>query len=373
MRLSFLLSLALFVSNLLMLADRPTKSAAGLQPLDDRSAILPPIRAGSLALYPIVALDPRPEDDVLALDEAMQARLVRVTEVEPARVDGLYFANAADRPVFVLAGEVIVGGNQDRVVATTAVIPPHSSQVVPVRCVEHGRWSGSTGDFTTAYRLAHDRLRGTAAYAEQTDVWHEVARANNAHFTTNPTDSYRDLADLQPLYARQLEERVVHGLAWIPIADRRRMIGYTVAYNGQVAAVDTFRSPVLFAKLERKLLHAYLADAADLPDDGSAPPDVAAVRVFIDDAKRGAAERAFSTEASRTFVQRGSLASTSQVELGDRHLYANYLGNHRITRTAPAAPSEPGTWTCDRHLYPGYLGNARLNEECRRPRADNFE
>jgi len=358
-RLTSLCAASLLLYNLYAL-DRPTEP----RPLDDHAALLDPIQLDNLTLIPIVTLDRAsdrpPADDVLSLDEAMAERLLAIRELPGGRVDALSFGNAADRPVFVLAGELILGGKQDRVIAANAVIAPHSTQTLAVRCVEHSRWTGDSDGFVSAGRLAHDRLRGSAAYADQEDVWDEVARANAEHFTTNATDTYRDLAELQPATTARLEARVDDALAALPEADRARMIGYAVAYNGEVAAVDRFRSPALFGKLERKLLRAYLAEAREQPVTSTRAPCSHAVASFIANAEHGEAERVIGTAASTTMIQRGTRTASSQVVLGDRHLYSNYLGNVRVRR-------EPARqWGCERHLYPGYLGN-HAHDSCWQP------
>ena len=362
MRSTFVCVLTLLICNLAVeLSKQPPLPVE--QALDDDSSLLAPIEVGALTLFPIVANTPADAPVVLTLDEAMRTHELRIREVDGGRVDTLAFANASDHPVFVLAGEVILGGKQDRVVATTTLIPPHTTQPVPVRCIEHGRWQGSSDDFTTAETLAHDRLRGTATYAAQGDVWAEVQKLNNANATTNDTDTYRTLAIRQATDAQADEREIDAALADLPVADRARMIGYAIAYQGEVAAVDKFASRDLFRKLERKLLRSYIAQAIEYPDAIAKAPCIHAVRDFVANAKRGEEERAFVTNLASTLVKRGTVSSTSWLDAGDRHLYANYLGNSRIAQPAPRQASE---WTCDRHLYPSYLGNAQ-SAECRTP------
>lgn len=293
--------------------------------LPDGSELLAPIQIDNLTLIPIVATDRTGSTDVLTLDEAMQDRRLRVSELAE-RAGALEFANAADQPVLVLAGELLLGGKQDRVVATSALIPPHSTRAIPVRCVEHGRWSGGD-DFISAGRLAHDRLRGIAAYARQSDVWSEVARANHAHFTTNETDTYRNLAELQPAATDTLEARVYLALAELPETDRDRMIGYAVAYNGELATVDRFASPVVFGRLERKLLRAYLAEAIERRTDDTSdgrPPCIHAVREFIVNAQRGSFQQLFANSSWPTLIRRGTRVASSFVQRGDEPTFASF-------------------------------------------------
>lgn len=295
----------------------PSPSGPGDPALSDHTALLAPIQVDSLTLTPIVATRAvtGADEPLLVLDEAMAARQVKIREVADGTVNSLSFVNQAPHPVFVLAGEVIIGGKQDRIIGRNTVIPAHTTQEVPVYCVEHGRWTGETKEFSTARALAHGRLRGQASYAAQSEVWHEVAAKNVARRTSNASDTYRRVAQQQSdgtLAA--MEKRVGDALARVPDADRDRMVGYAVALNGQVATVDVFGSPALFKKLETKLVRSYLTEAIDIAANKDArPPTAAQVKAFMADADKAAEQRSYDTEAAETKVNKGERAFKTKV------------------------------------------------------------
>jgi hypothetical protein len=340
-------------------------------------AFLAPIQIEGLTLIPIVeTAASEPAQDVLVLDEAMRTKLVTIREVDGGRVDQLELTNRSDQPLFVLAGEIILGGKQDRVIAANTVIPAKTTQAVAVFCVERGRWDNSSTEFTTAEALAHNRLRGNASYDAQGDVWDEVNVSNSRQRTTSSTDTYRTIAVQQRDGAyRSLEDRVYAALGGIPVADRARMIGYAIALDGNVTAIDLFRSSRLFAKLERKLVRSYLAEVVGwTPVAAAKAPSIQAIKDFMANADRAAVERSYETTLSATRIKRGTLADNANVQLktsrGDRHLYSNYLGNNPgasrrdrrpdVSSDRHLYPSYLGN--ADRHLYPGYLGNAPGNQ-----------
>ena len=318
---------AILLATTTALADAPKSPPAARDPaaLSDRTALLAPIQVDSLTLTPIVATigatpgaTPGPEagnEQLLVLDEAMSARQVKIREVSDGAVNSLTFVNTAPHPVFVLAGEVIIGGKQDRIIGRNTVIPANTTQEVPVYCVEHGRWTGESKEFATARALAHGRLRGQASYAAQQDVWNEVAAKNVARKTTNGSDTYRRVAQQQSdgtLAA--MEKRVDEALAKLPPADRERMVGYAVALNGALATVDVFGSPALFKKLETKLVRSYLTEAIDIrarPD--ARPPTAADVKAFMSDADKAAERRSYDTPAAETMVNTGERAFKAKV------------------------------------------------------------
>jgi hypothetical protein len=285
--------------------------------LSDRAALLAPIQVQSLTLTPIVATGTatKDEDQLLVLDEAMAARQVKIQEIADGSVNSLTFVNKAGHPVFVMAGEVIIGGKQDRIIGRNTVIPANTTQAVPVYCVEHGRWTGETKEFTTAKALAHGRLRGKASYAAQQDVWNEVSAKNVARKTTNSSDTYRKVAQQQSDGTlAEMEKQVGAALARIPAADRSRMVGYAVALNGAVATVDVFGSPELFKKLETKLVRSYLTEAVDIAAARDVkPPTTADVKKFMADADKAAEEKSYDTSAAETVVGSGAHASKAKV------------------------------------------------------------
>ncbi|HEX2691879.1 MAG TPA: DUF6569 family protein [Kofleriaceae bacterium] len=306
--------------------------------LSERTALLSPIQVGSLVLTPIVATTAtgdRKEDNLLVLDEAMAANQVRIKEIAEGNVNSLLFVNTAEHPVFVMAGEVIIGGKQDRIIGKNTVIPARTTQEVPVFCVEHGRWDGKTKEFTTAKALAHGRLRGQANFAAQQEVWNEVAAKNKTRKTQSASDTYRKVAQQQSDGTLStMEEQVDAALAKLPSTDRARMVGYAVALNGAVATVDLFGSPALFKKLETKLIHSYLTEAVDLTAQKNAkPPSAADVRSFMFDADKAAENKSYDTAAATTVIKSGEHASKAKV---DEKPKAGHAAPGAATPPAPA-------------------------------------
>ena len=313
-------SLVLLLATTTALADPPSPPPqAGKDPsaLSDRTATLAPIQVDSLTLTPIVATDQTDAtgDQLLVLDEAMATRKVTIKEISDGNVNSLTFVNKAQQPVFLLAGEVIIGGKQDRIIGRNTVIPANTTQEVPVYCVEHGRRTVETKEFASARALAHGRLRGKASYAAQQDVWNEVAAKNVARKTVTPSDTYRRVAQQQSDGTlATMEKQVEAALTKIPAADRSRMVGYAVALNGSIATVDVFGSPALFKKLETKLVRSYLTEAVDLrARPNLKPPSTADVKAFMSDADKAAENKSYDTGAADTMVNRGERAYKAKV------------------------------------------------------------
>ncbi|MCW5801598.1 MAG: hypothetical protein KIT31_04370 [Deltaproteobacteria bacterium] len=309
--------------------------------LSERATMLAPIQVESLTLTPIVAakaVDPKTDPEVIVLDEAFAQKVVAIREKDSESVNELTLQNRSDRPLFVLAGEVIIGGKQDRIIGTNTVIPAKTTQTVPVFCVEHGRWDDSGKEFTTAKALAHGRLRGKANFAAQGEVWAEVSTSNKSHVTENGTDTYRKIAEKQTTAGGlgKSEKLVEEALAKVPAAQRAQMIGYVVALNGKVATVDMFTSPALFKKLEAKLVKSYLTEAVGVtPVKGIVAPTSKDVKDFIADAEKAKTEKSFENGASITNRYSGARTGKSSVTLKAK---VNFSDNAAHPAPPAAAP-----------------------------------
>ena len=298
--------------------EHPQKIVPTRPLLDANAALLDPIQVGSLTLTPIIATDagmPKHDVEVLTLDEAFTQKVVAITE--QGSVNNLTLTNKDQRPLFMLAGEVIIGGKQDRIIGQNTVIAGNTTQSVPVFCVEHGRWGGSTDEFTSGKALAHGRLRGKANFAGQQAVWNEVSEKNAERKTTNATDTYRDVAAQQSNGTLAASEtQIATGLAKIAAAERARMIGYIVALNGKVATVDRFSSPRLFTKLENKLVRSYLTESVDVVAvPNIQPPTTVDVQSFMSDADKATQEPAYESSEATTAHYLGKRAAKAQVDL----------------------------------------------------------
>ncbi len=102
-----------------------------------------------------------------------------------AVVAELVVRNTSARPRAVLEGDLFVGGRQDRTAADTTVLGAGESRVLPVRCVEHGRWSGGVDHRATAmrtpYSVRYGSRAGTTARPDQGEVWERIARLERRH------------------------------------------------------------------------------------------------------------------------------------------------------------------------------------------------
>lgn len=98
--------------------------------------------------------------DFVTLDEALDKGFLSITELDDTgSVPELRVTNKSDRKVLMLDGEKLVGAKQNRVLNVTVLIAAQSETIIPVSCVEQGRWSYRTREFGSAHRAKSADLK----------------------------------------------------------------------------------------------------------------------------------------------------------------------------------------------------------------------
>ena len=297
---------------------------------DQELQVLAPVSYKNLTIFPVRGRDLQGSDAYITLDEGTKAGTVVITErsssqsarIMPhanavpqaqrqnvvysgggASVNELALVNRSGKKLLLLAGEVIVGGKQDRIVQEDRLIPPVSVPIaLNVFCVEHGRWTPRTASyssgggsaarapvvaapdeapakFSSLGAVAHPKLRAAAQDKKvQGEVWKEVSENNAKLGTSNGTDTYQEVYKSGRIgaqmddYLRTLEREVL----------QPGVVGVVVARNGKAVWSDVFASQRLFAAYWPKLLKSYVVDALGDVRDESRPTVAEASRYLRD-------------------------------------------------------------------------------------------
>jgi hypothetical protein len=91
------------------------------------------------------------------LEEALSKGSVIVHET--GNVRELKIENTGTEPVFIQFGDLVKGGQQDRVLTTSLLIPPRSGQIaIGAYCVEQGRWNSRGTEDVTKFSASNAQL-----------------------------------------------------------------------------------------------------------------------------------------------------------------------------------------------------------------------
>ena len=219
----------------------------------------------NLTLFPVVAPGVRRPNVDLPLDKAVAMGLIGISELEESEVNRLRVKNKAKSPVFVMAGEMLRGGKQDRIVGSDLVLPPGADLIIPVFCVEHGRWSGAGGGFSAGHSLAGSDIRGAAggggrAGGGQSAVWSKVAEQQQRLRAPSPTGALKSVHDSAEVRDRM--KPYLHALTDLA-EDNPKACGIVAVIDDEILTADLFSSPALFQQIWPQLLESYIIDALD--------------------------------------------------------------------------------------------------------------
>jgi hypothetical protein len=190
-------------------------------------------------------------------------------------VNRLVLINNSKRPLVLLAGEIVTGGKQDRVIGADRIVPPDSAPVdLDVFCVEPGRWVGSSASFgSMGVQMAQPSVR-TPAMAEhnQARVWDNV-RTSNAEVAAALAAPAAAQVQSTTSYAKVFSNSAVAAAvtseyggpdgerAMLRELKEKGAVGVVVAINGEITWADVFASTDLLARYWPKLVRSYVAEA----------------------------------------------------------------------------------------------------------------
>ena len=257
----------------------------------------------NLAVFLIHGPDRMPGKNFLTLSEALKRKQVVVYETQS--VNTLAIENIGDQEVFVQSGDIVKGGQQDRMLGVDMIVPPRSGRIpIDAFCVEHGRWTRRGTETVSRFESSTERvatrdLKLAANTARsQAQVWSKVEEAQNklsANVGTRVNSTASHSSFQLALENNKVQETAADYVkALVHIADEQRdVIGYAFAINGQVNSADVYASAALFRKLWPSLLKASAIEAiAELQRGRDVPPvRLDAVRAFITQAEQGPAQR----------------------------------------------------------------------------------
>jgi len=311
----FLSLIVLLIVAGLVLVDQRAAQAGEVTPSGYK--VLEPIRHGNLTVFPVVAAKSYPTAEFMTLDEGLRSGEVIVTEAgnvqglirrpttpvtrhDGAQVNRLVLVNNSKRPLLLLAGEIVTGGKQDRVIGRDRIVPAESDPVdLSVFCVEPGRWVATSEHFGASEAMYGKAVGGAIGRAptppmammaqpsvrakamadkDQAQVWAEVRKQQAAQTETvevsgaqapvmtelAQTSSYAKVMENEEVkkqvdaVARPIEQNYQ---SLIRQLRDRNAVGVVVAVNGRIIWADIFASTNLLEKYWPKLVRSYASEA----------------------------------------------------------------------------------------------------------------
>lgn len=244
-----------------------------------------PVTFKNLSMFPLLnGVTGSP--DYLTLEEALQANLVTVSEVhEGGVVNDLKVTNRAPQAVLIVDGEELVGAKQNRVVNLTILVPAEQTVVIPVTCVEQGRWHHVSREFRTSRQTMPSTMRAQKAeqvyyrrmtigdaYANQSALWGDITHRLVDMDVDSPTAAMADIYERYDVTLRDYEQA---------LKPPDGQVGALFAINGRIVSLDVFDYASTFARFFPKLLRGCALDAISYFQPQFTPLTSSAVQDFI--------------------------------------------------------------------------------------------
>ncbi len=254
----------------------------------------------NLALFPLLAAADEASGDglpaYLLLDEALEKNFARITEVsQGGSVPELAFENVSVEKILLVDGDELAGAKQNRIVNLSILVAGGCKVVIPVSCVEQGRWAWRSKAFTSAkrtlfasakakkYAQVSESLRRTGTRrSDQNVLWQDVAGKVAFSGAESPTMAMGDA------FEKRGGDLGDYAAAFRPEPRQR---GAVIAVDGKVTGLELFDSPATFAKYLDRLVRSWAMDAIETASSTPLAPSLEDVRRFLEAMKATAAER----------------------------------------------------------------------------------
>ncbi len=178
-----------------------------------------------------------------------------------AQVNTLYIQNISKDTIYIMAGEVVKGGKQDRILAQDMILPPNGKKVdISVFCVEKNRWSyGESGKFDKYFSVSSNSIRQKVIQdQDQSAVWEEVGKTVRKNNTETNTGTYTSLVNSKE-YNKELSEYINFFMK--SLKTKSNCIGFVGVSGDKIIGCDIFATPDLFNKQSETILNGYITEA----------------------------------------------------------------------------------------------------------------
>lgn len=210
----------------------------------------------------------------ISCNEAMEKNHIEVKEVnESGSVNNLVVLNHSAHLVFFSDGDILSGAKQNRILNTSVLLAPNSKTVVPVSCVEQGRWRHISPKFKGNDYLAPSKLRAkkseevkenlkinSSFMCSQHSVWSEVEDYQINLKVNSPTSNLLDVFE-------EKKRDIDNFIADFKVEEEAN--GMTVFINKNILSVDAFNRTNIYKEYFQKILRGVSSEAIYLKKTNS--------------------------------------------------------------------------------------------------------
>ena len=252
------------------------------QPLTTLLSVVPGAsrRHENLTIFPLTS-GPQPDLPYLLLGDALSSGVVSIGELGSGSVPSLVASNKGEVDVLILDGEQLIGAKQNRITNRTIILEAITETVIPVSCMEQGRWHFTSEEFAPAPKARHapTNVRRHAKFAEmevamatgrgqrdsasmaQGQVWNSISELSDRLGGRSATGAMDDVYDRRDT---DVESWLTH------FPSEQGQVGVLAFLGPRPLAIDALGCSELWARVHQRFLAGYVMDALAWQGNGSA-------------------------------------------------------------------------------------------------------
>lgn len=218
----------------------------------------------NIVITPIyLQIDLTEKKEFLSLDESIEKNYsIKITDT--GNINQVNIQNNTENPLFVMDGEQLTGGLQNRMFVHSFTLEPQRRDNYKVFCIEAGRWNGNTRVFNTQNDLSYSKVRllnlittRTKLRNKQDIIWKEI---ENKSKNLNYYSKTSSLTDLNRFMDRTADDYIAN-------YKYSNENGYLVEHNDNIVSIEILNENSMVQKLYKKMLKSYIYDAIGIEND----------------------------------------------------------------------------------------------------------
>lgn len=291
----------------------------------------------NLAVYIIHGEDRVKGKTYLTLQDALAQKKAVVRET--GSVNQLVVENVSkDTDIYIQAGDIVKGGNQDRTLGTDLILESKSKVPIAAFCVEQGRWKQRGKESNQQFAAAADQVASKELKLAvkqkkgQSEVWKSVAETQTKlsgklgeRVNAPQSDSSLQLT-LENKKVKASADGYITALGKAMEASPDA-VGFAFAVNGKISSADVYGSHALFQKMWPKMLKAAAIEATAELEKGKSfeSPTIGQVEAAIADAETGKASEENVTKRVKTVTRESKSNLLFETKDNDATVHRNYV------------------------------------------------
>ncbi len=237
-----------------------------LKSLFDNLAILEPqLIYRNIVILPVELKIPS-QLKYISLRSAVMANKAKVTEVNDAgNVPYVKVFNHSKEYVLIPQGEHLEGAKQNRMVNTSILINPETEIIIPVSCIEKGRWHHIRPDFIPSEEIINYKLRKHNSEevsknlrergefkSDQHSIWNFIDNVFQKEQLSHETSSY------SAYMKAKIERENIESLDFkLP----ENINGAAIFIGNKLLSFEYFSDKNYFDEIKKRLIGAVIVDA----------------------------------------------------------------------------------------------------------------